>query len=266
MPASPPTPLPKGARLGTGPDAYKDLTDEQVAQWAVEEADKIEGMAKKTFDERRQMPVPISAGAMIWRFTIEFDDCCTQDLTDLRTEIFRRLGPPAKDPKEVQAWTALFPEKKYPGARHEINPMDAERYAPHLRALGLKLKRRSVPRAAPFTLHFTEKQIEPEKEGFPYRILITIETKREIKAGYIVVQFTGQPILGGYGFENSKPVLSSTDILDNEPLSKFLSENPYPHSFALQIGETPFSPSKPVLVVAYDRAPFHVSKVILIDL
>jgi hypothetical protein len=146
-----------------------------------------------------------------------------------------------------------------------INPMMVKEYAPYLKILGMRLKRRVAPRAAPFTLHFTEKQIEPEKEGFPYRILITIETKREIKAGYIVVQFTGQPIVGGYGFENSKPVFP-TDIKDNEPLSKFLTENPYPNSFALQIGETPFNPSKPVLVVAFDRAPFHVSKVILFDL
>lgn len=155
-PASLSTPLPKGPRLGIGPDAYKNLDDVQVGQWAVEEADKIEQMAVDCMSPSPNGP---STKARMFFFSNEFKKCCAQDVKELRIEILRRLGPPAKDPKEESAWEFLFPSVQFSGPPMDINPMAVKEYAQHLRRLGLKLKRRSVPRAAPRELHFTEQQL-----------------------------------------------------------------------------------------------------------
>ena len=74
-------------------------------------------------------------------------------MEELRTEITRRLGPPAKDPEEIGASTVLFPKTKFPSAQDNITSMTVE-YAPYLRRLGLQLKRKQIPRAAPKALHF----------------------------------------------------------------------------------------------------------------
>lgn len=186
------TPNPVGPRIGTGSDAYKDISDDQVGQWAIEEADKIEQMAKQymTTDPRR-------IRAEQFFFSAAFKDCCAQEVKDLRAEILRRLGPPAKDPEEETEWKLVFPELflppgvPVPPQLSSIDPFPVANYAPYLRRLGLKLKRRGIPRIAPIPLHFSETKIAPERPELPYRIIVTIETKTELAAGYIVVQFNG---------------------------------------------------------------------------
>lgn len=250
---------PPPTRIGTGPEAYKDVSDEQVGQWAIEEADKIEQLATRTMDWYSG----VSAGAMAWHFTNDFNDCCSQDVKELRAEILRRLGPSAKNPEEISAWTALFPETKYPAIKQfkqgqEISPMSAKLYAPHLRRLGLRLKRRAVPRSAPLALQFSEQQLPPEKPGYS-RIVVTIETKRELSAGYIAVQFSGMPYSVGTDFKDSKLALDSKDSIDNPLVAELL--NTLTTSYVLQIGKTPFVPGRPIHVELRSASPIRVSAV-----
>lgn len=261
LPSAPkPKPLPPPpTRIGTGPEAYKDISDELVGQWAIEEADKIEELATRTMNSYKGM----SASALSWRFTNDFNDCCSQDLTDLRAEILRRLGPSAKDADEISAWTGLFPETKYPdiarfGRKMDINPMMAKSYAPFLRRLGLRLKRRATPRSAPLALQFSEQQLAPEKPGYS-RIVISIETKKELSTGYIAVQFSGLPYSLGTDFEDSKLALSSRPSLDNPLVAKLL-ETPTT-SYVLQIGKTPFVPGRPIHVELRSALPIRVTAV-----
>ena len=264
-----------GPRLGTGPEAYKDLADDQVGQWAIEEADKIEQMAKQAMGD--------NIGSMrgrIWRFTNDFDDCCTQDVKDLRTEILQRLGPPAKDSEEASAWKMLFVNESYPGAPHEIHPMEVQHYAPYLRRIGLKLKRRAVPRSAPVALHFSEKQENAEDSFtlnavnnadqfsggpnlFPFKMMVTIDTKAQISSGYIVVEFDSRFAGAQCDFVDSKLVIDR-DVVDNKELADYLATR-QGTTYALAIGKTPFTSNKPIHVFAKGRVPFHVAKVTPFD-
>lgn len=265
-PITTPQSPPRGPRLGIGPDAYKDIDDVQVGQWAIEEADKIYNMAEECMNKSiAAMKEKRSGNAERWFFSNEFKKCCAQDVKDLRTEILRRLGPPAKDPKEETTWEMLFPTHSIPGRPDDINPMFVKEYSKYLKMFGHRLKRRANPRAEPTGLNFTEQRIAPEKETFPYRLLIIINPKVEIKKGYIVVKFVGEPIIGGTNLEDVGFVLPN-DIMDNEPLEKFLQQNPYPKTFAFQIGKTSIGPSKPMYVEAFHNKPFKVEKVILYDL
>lgn len=247
---------PASPRLGTGPEAYRDLSDAQVAQWALEEADKIEELANAAMK-----PELGSANAERWFFRNKFGDCCAQDVQELRTEILRRLGPPAKDPDEISAWTALFPQVKYPGAPDMINPGTVSYYAPYLRRLGLRLKRRGVARAAPQALKFSEQELPPEKPGYSH-IVVSIEAPRELTSGYIAVQFSGQPYSAGCDFEGSKLALTSRDFIDNKAVAELLQKTT---NYVLQIGKTPFTPNKPLHVEARTAAPIHVSAVTFLE-
>jgi len=256
-----------GPRLGIGPEAYKDVPDEQVGQWAIEEADKIEEMAS-TYISRSTDAATLKA--QIWFFSNDFKSCCAQDVKDLRTEILRRLGPPAKDPNENQAWKTLFrelwlpPGVQAPPQLVDIDPMDVKRYAPYLGHLGLKLKRRNIPRAAPSALHFSVQRIPAEKPEFPYRILVTIDTSKEIGFGYVVVQFEG-PLAGvGCDFRDSKLVFRA-DQVENKDLAKILETNMGPRVYALQVGKTPFTPETPIHVVAFGKEQVRVAAVTFFD-
>jgi len=255
--AANPKPLPPPpTRIGTGPEAYKDVSDEVVGQWAIEEADKIEELATRTMDSYKGM----SASALSWRFTNDFNDCCSQDVKDLRAEILRRLGPSAKDADEISAWTGLFPEIKYPeierfGRKMDINPMMAKHYAPYLRRLGLRLKRRAAPRSAPLKLQFHEQQLPPEKPEYS-RIVVDIKTDKVLSAGYIAVQFSGLPYSVGTDFKDSKLPLNSRDSVDNPLVTELLKEPTT--SYVLQIGKTPFVPGKRIHVELRSASPIRV--------
>lgn len=246
----------KGPRLGTGPDAYKDIDDVQVGQWTMEEANKIEDMANSTMAVGSASP-----DAERWFFKNKFNDCCAQDVYELRTEVLRRLGPPAKDPDEISAWTMLFPQLKYPGAPDRIDPATVRYYAPYLRRLGLRLKRRAAPRLGPLTLKFSEQELPPEKPGYSH-IVVTIETTKELTSGYIAVQFIGQPYSVGCDFQNSKLALTAEVPADNPSITELLKVST---NYVLQIGKTPFSPSNPVHVEARGSSQIHVSRVTFLD-
>jgi hypothetical protein len=261
--AKPHTPaLTIGPRLGIGPEAYKDLTDEQVGQWAMEESSKIEKLATDAYNSN--IKTIMGQNAMLWRFTQEFNDCCAQDVKDLRTEILRRLGPEGKDPDEILAWTALFPDLKYPGVPPPaiISTGTVSRYAPFLRRLGIRLKRRAVPRNSPLALRFHVQRVDPTNTQFSCRIWVTIETKAKLTTGYVVVELIGPVASMATDFADSKLVISPEFIEDKE-LTKLVSTRGKngPTVYALQIGDTPFAPDKPIHVEASGKDEIKVSAV-----
>jgi hypothetical protein len=266
----PAEPAAKGPRLGTGPEAYKDLTDEQVGQWAIEEVEKIEEMAERCIQESiGEMKQGRSGKAPVFFFTIGFNRCCAQDLKNLRAEVLARLGPPAKDPEEESAWLALFPDVEFPvaGTANTVNPMSVEIYAPYLRRLGLRVRRRTVPRAAPIALPFSEEQLPSGDTMFPYRIVVTVKTKTPVSAGYIIVQFappfSGVVGMSWDGYSGRGSVLDSR-MIDNTELLDFLKEHPK-GTCALVVGKTPFVPANPLRLRAFGEKPLHVARVILFD-
>jgi hypothetical protein len=100
---------PIGPRLGTGPDAYKDISDDQLSQWTTEEADKLYDMAWQHLNV-----APIIRKAYEHWFSADFKSCCAQDVKDLRSELLRRLGPPAKNPAEESTWKMVFRDLDFP--------------------------------------------------------------------------------------------------------------------------------------------------------
>jgi len=166
-------PKPIGARLGTGPEAYKDISDEQVGEWAMQEADKINEMAKShmmRFNLSKFKPnaskeeITSFNNFQLAVFTRDFNECCAQDVKDLRTEILRRLGPPFKNQREESTWKEMFSQEMPPRGvpppawSVRINPILVSLYAPYLRRLGMKLKWRNAPKIGPMALHFSQEE------------------------------------------------------------------------------------------------------------
>ncbi len=133
----------KAPRLGTGPDAYKDIGDATVGGWAIEEADKIQDMAENAIPNILSRPTSSEFDLMAWDLSRNFQRCCSKDLGDLRSELLRRLGPPARSAEEERLWK---PVSDTDDSTYLPLPTNLMRYLPYFRCLGLKLKRREVPR------------------------------------------------------------------------------------------------------------------------
>jgi hypothetical protein len=180
---------------------------------------------------------------------------------ELRTEVIRRLGPPAKDPEEVRLFESSFPEHIEIGMANRLDPSTIGRYAPYLRRLGLRLKRRAVARSAPLTLKFSEQVLRPEQPGYSH-IIVTIETVKELSSGYVAVQFSGQPYSLGCDFQDSKLALPIDLPPENSAVTELLKSTA---NYVLQIGKTAFAPNKPIHVEARASVPIHVSTVTFLE-
>jgi hypothetical protein len=180
---------------------------------------------------------PGSESAKEWSFKHHFIDCCALDVQELRTEILRRLGPPAKDPEEIAAWTMLFPKTKYQDERDNINSMTVVGYALYLRRLGLQIKRRQIPRAAPKSLHFSEVEASPDASKLSYSKIITIGTEEAVSEGYIVVEFDVRPVKESCDFIDSKLIYGNgSDNIDNKDLREYVGKLE-PPKYGLAIGK-----------------------------
>lgn len=266
-----PTPVPKGPRLRSGPDAYKDLTDQQVAEWAMEEADKINQMADECEQRMRsfaQENRPTTAEVIL--LTDDFTKCCAQDVRDLRAELLSRLGPPSKSPEEERTWETLTRDRRQ---GEFLRPHDIQRYAPHLRLLGLKLKRTVVPRKPAIQLHFSEKQVDSEKPDLPFKLITTIETESVISRGYIVVEMEGRFADLDFDLVDKRLVLDmkfigNTELIEHTrklQMAEYKGKHQAPSFFTLAISKKPFSPANPLHIVGHSKTPFHVAKVMLFD-
>jgi len=220
-----------------------------------------------------------SPGAIRFDFTVDFNGCCSEEAKQLRTEVMTRLGPAAKNPEEQRYWEFLFPEERPlpegvpPELRqrmslssHEADCGAAEQYAPYLRFLGLKLKRRAVARLPARQLQFRVTQVAPRNDHFKFKISTAIETQVPISSGYVVVEFSGGP---GYVWAPDLPtasLLTGASIIDNKPLTNYLGTfPPYTHPFTLEIGKTPIIPGTPIHVEAEGPNELSVTKVTWFD-
>lgn len=246
-------------------DAYKNICDGQVGQWAIDESAKLDGMADRapTSNDKPSR----------WRFANDFEECCSQDLRDLRSEIIRRLGPPAKDSDEVSAYESLM-SQRFP---EMVSPSDVKYYVPYLRRLGVQLKRKEIPRSKPITLRFTERQsssrsalpvaatIMADQFGtnpnfrFPYGITATITTTHTLFSGYIVVEFDNR-----YGAVSCDIVgctlADSPKFIQNKEVYDIAVNNRL-KAYILSIGATPFTSDKAAHVEVHGNFPMHVTKV-----
>ena len=161
----------------------------------------------------------------------------------------------------------LFPQEKYPTipSPNIINSMAVSGYAPYLRRLGLRLKRRAVPRAPSRTLRFSEVQGTPEDPKFAFEVVVSIETDRPISAGYIVVEFDGQWATVGTDFEGGKDIFPNMESIDNKEFLDYLTKRKFVHMYAFGIGKNPFVPEKPIRVVAAGGILVHVTRVIFFE-
>ncbi len=264
-------PVTRGPRLATGPEAYKDLTDEQVADWTIEDASKIAALADDYVKGRRGPPgLESNSRARTFFFSHAFNECCAQDLKDLRAEVLSRLGPPGKDPDEQMYWDLLFSSTLVSAASlpSDISPYNVLRYAPYLRRLGIQLRHRGKPRTAPRALNFYEQQITAQHKDFPYEIVATITTDAEYRSGYLAVEFSGHFAGAACDCADCKLVVgTSSDIIDNQDFIEYLQHHADRGEmlYALAIGKTPLSPQRPMHVGAYSKSPVHVSKVTLFE-
>jgi hypothetical protein len=261
--------------------AYKNICDGQVGQWIIEEAKKVEGMAKAAMDnvatENR------SASAETFFFTNDFRGCCADDLKDLRTEAFRRLGPTAKDSEEARHWDRLFPNSPMPWQRDRIAPWDLKEYAPYLRHLGITLKRKDIPRTPPFDIAFSETQMRPHTpltlpgaavamaDQFdaspmrPFAAAVTITPKTAIANGYVTIEFAAPYAAASCDFADCK-LASAMDkkFIANQDFLEYL-ESQKRTVYALEVGTTPITPQRPLHIEVHSNSNPHVVRVKYFD-
>lgn len=254
----PTTPAPP-TRLEPGQDPYRNVSDVQVAQWASEEADKLDDLSDKAMTYWGGPRNGVSVNALIWRFTNEFKDCCAQDLKDLREELFRRLGPPAKDPEDASSWEMMFLKDKYPMIPDRtISPSLVKGYTPHLRKLALQLRRRAIPRIPPRSLRFTQQSLQSDEKTNPlhYKSWVTVEISSVVQNGFIVVQFDKEAGSMGSDVEGSTVIMGSDrDLVENPDLKKLLSASAFGRTYVVKIGHTPITKAIHFAVSGLPGAP-----------
>jgi hypothetical protein len=262
---------PVSPRIGTGPDAYKDIPDDQLGQMAIDEADKIDGMVNASIyvsqappmTQKERMQYTIFQDHI---FAEKLIKCCAQQVTDLRMEILRRLGAPGEDLEEDESYQEVFRKQStsqgvpLPSWDPDIQPLPVRTYASLLRRLGAKMKLKTVRDLGPIELHFSEQErLQPS--GLRY-VTTSIETESARESGYILIEYTGTP--GNLGCDLpdvSYPFLMVDDIV-NPKLKAWLTKRPRNPFHILKIGETPFLPGKPIRFFEYGSKDFLVTRVV----
>jgi hypothetical protein len=259
----PPKPL-ISPRVGTGPDAYKDIPDDVVGQWAIDESNKARRLVVKsdrlTAQYEQMTGKREDAERKVVMFAPDFNRYCADDIKALRNELIRRLGPAEKDDREESAYSSfvglpapgpLWPPPKFVGD-----------YLPYFRWLGVKLKRRVVPRGAPVDLRFSEINIQPDSSMMKYRIGATITADRDFNGGFLVITFNE-----GFG-------KAGIDLEDSQLIWPWEGQNSYPElasaladrrSIAYQIWTTPIKAGEAIHMEASSINPIHVGSVRHLD-
>jgi hypothetical protein len=269
--------IPGKPRIADGPDPYRGVCHEDLADWAIKEADKIQGMADKCKYDGSQGLAESgdSFTNVIWQFNSRFKDCCTDRVKQLRKEVVNRLGPSYADEREQSSWDMLFMDDKFPPgpnqAPRQIDCMQVQDYAPHLRKLGRQLKRRVTSRMPPKPLHFVETQLPATPtlcKTCDFGVEVTISTDSPVAGGYVVAEFTPAP--GAYVSDVGRIIILGHIPLENEPLEKYL-EAAFPRGtsnrgyLTADLPEDVFGPSKPVHLTVFSPYKFKVDKVTLFD-
>jgi hypothetical protein len=278
-------------RINAGPDGYKGVCDEDLGQWAIEEAKKIAGPADKCV--RNQMTIAQNKDKKD-NFTVKQDiefvslhfrqwfDAEESTVKQLRNEVVARLGPVAKNPEEQWRWERVFPEERQMppntppeikerilrSLMHDVYCGDVQEYALYLFHLAFKLKRRVVPLKPSRLLKFTETQVPPPN-GAPglnltCSAVVTISTTVPLPEGYIVVEFDNGYTTSVDDFI-SNPFIVGFDTPDNVELADYLALKTPSQMVAREIFTIPFVPKKPIHVQVSGAQELHVNKVMWFD-
>jgi hypothetical protein len=244
-------------RMGDGPEPYKDWTDAQVADSAIKEANRIVNLVGSTIKAIQSHPD--SDNMLIGNFRSEFINCCLDEVKEVRTELVRRLGPAEANSEEKNLFQSIYRDSDIPKFARKPELGDVQRYAPHLLALGIKLKTKQIPRPAPISLRFTEQRITPQN-GMNIAEMISIyPPTNKVETGFVVVQFDNMVVSLGCDFEGSSIASQNDlDVVENSDLISLFQFPIYP----LRIGKSPFS--KPIKVLASSNRAFKVLKSYLV--
>ena len=238
-----------GPRLGDGPDAYASISRAQLGQWIMEEADKVNQMAiaaSIAISNDRQRGG--DGGYPINRFSRDFAECCEQEIKDLHTEALRRLGPPGHDTREEELWKALTAPNPLNPPSVRINTSLIQLYLPYFKRLGFTLKRSAVPRAPKVDLPFSVENL-PATGSEPYRIRVSIDTKKQFDSGYVVVRFKKGLAMLETDPSRGLTAVSVGNSVENKELAAVL-DNHTVVVYALKLGAIPFRPHDPIHVLA----------------
>jgi hypothetical protein len=240
---------------------YNDLSDPRLVQMAMDEANKMDEMTHNAMQELSTNQTP---DAVRFFFYSQFRDCCLNQVEYLRAELMKRLGPSAYDTDEMNAFNGfngLTEMEKNPGG----SIATVLEYAPKFRRLVIRLKRKASPLSAPLALTYFETPVAPQTPAFPYKTIVTIETKTDFPSGYVLVQFAGQNATVRSDFADGKFVWDRGAVIDNPELTKLLEWNPTNSSCAVKIGKTPFSSSRPIHIFVEGPAQVHVTKALFFE-
>ena len=118
VPASVPPPIRRSPHNcpGTGNDAYQFCSDDQVGQFAIDEARQIEELATSFSNGPHE-----SFGSRSFFFNQKFNECCLTQLKAVRGEMIQRLGPAGNSPEEEEAWRDLFLFEQIPNSQKQVN-------------------------------------------------------------------------------------------------------------------------------------------------
>ncbi len=275
--------VPGRPRINAGPDGYRGVCDEDVGAWVIQEAERIGTLGEACIQRELQN----KADKMVedFQFRNEFNSCCKQETKELRAEAISRLGPANKSSREQEMWERVFPEDRKdlvalpadmrdkilgPAQFRDPDCWDVQRYAPFLRQLGMRLKRRVIPRKPPVSLEFSESPA-PVKGAYNPNvkvvgIAVAIKTKVAVESGYVVVEFGG----GHWAYLNSDAPRRSFQPMgpdiDNKALTDYVALLPDAHNvYILNVAGSGFSPTKDLHVEAVGTDTFHTTKVTLFD-
>jgi hypothetical protein len=242
-----PTPAPI-IRAGTNcPEKYKSVPTLQIAQWTIEEADRIKDLSADYYTR------VLKAGqfgekevkAQLFFFKAGYTNCCLKEVADLRAEVICRLPPSSKVADEQFAFESTL----YHGPNDFVPPAELASYAPYLRKMGMQLLALAQPRHPPIDMVFFEK-IQPQFKGYVDKVTVTPKAGT-ITGGYIVVDLdtNASPDMEGIHWEYGEEVREDDKTVANDELLQYLKLH---HNFAVAMK---IDKQHPVS----QQSPFHLS-------
>jgi hypothetical protein len=250
---------PSYPRLTSGPEAYKNLTPQQVADWALAESDVLADLTSKYQQRAKTRDNGTTLMTVQHFFQEEFEKCCWPALRDIRSEVLARLGPAGIDADEHEMWDRSFPDQDKFYFFQQLDMNEVERYAPLLRRIAIDLERTYVPRPAPRELRSTESIMPSGDKNFPYKTVAVVTTGVERKHGYVVTFFSEGPMMAECNVGRSHIMAYGVEVAHNRDLSTIVDDLSTPKC-VVWIGSIAFSPKAPMRVVLVGKNPIHVAR------
>jgi len=263
-------------RVGNGPDAYKNIPDAKLADWSLAEYNKVRYMVEEVLN------APTPRGGKEWMFQIDFRQCCKDNLTNLRSELRRRLGPDGKDFREMQGWEQAFPTSLRDSARdaleeegkspeeiqqfllhippeqpRQLYPLDINNYLPYFRRIVIKLRDKdNPPKAIPLSFSTLSYPSLPQGDS---HATVEVTTECAIESGYLAIEHSGTI----HAVDFCCRILRRKSNDWDDPKLKRLNNAPGSmHAFS--ICDCGFSPSNPFYITIFDQRGFTITAASLV--